>query len=193
MPTKLIPPDELKYSFYQQVVRLPYLDHKRLVAKSTNVRGNDSYASSDDLTIFVPSSWQDEYDLVLSLGTDGHHHMLIDWDNEARHMDEQPLSWPANVLVSEMIAVRSTTNWHAWSHKTVGFDKIMRVHRELGNEAYAAMNVYRGYCGLRPPWLTKHGEVTDFPENYFVNPVHQVPPDVQPKVLGWDDLWEGEA
>ena len=167
------------------VRRAPY---KRLVA---NRMGLGDYEDKSGATrIWEPQSVDEDFNLVLSLCTDGKHRPLIDVDQPTCPAPLKVLRLPGSGLYGTSV-VPSTSHWHIYHHYGTGFTAQLDFLKD--NPDYLA-NVQRaGYASLRPPWVFKawaepvwyRSEFHGFEDTDWVAPV----PESDGKI-GWEDLFD---
>ncbi len=148
---RLVSRGQLKRLFYNQIIVQPDLDVwgrpvKRFVARAMLPESNSGGDEPTPIQVFVPEPG-DDYDLVMSLCTDGQHRFLLDWD--AGCMGWEPRSGD--------IIVPSSRNFHVYNSEPIDYDHLMRKHTAIGNVGYRDMNRHKATCGLRPPWKSKRG------------------------------------
>lgn len=146
-------PDELplnvaKKIFFENVIEVGIESGhpRRLVAKVERWGGGSRGGEHGYYNIFVPENWDDDYDLVLTLATDGMTYPVYDCDDtEQRRL----------ALVSGCMITPSNKNWGAWSSWPEEWSEFLAKLEDHPNEGYYAMNATRGWCALRPPWVPK--------------------------------------
>lgn len=164
------------------VTREPY---KRFVANSMNL--NNYEDQNRTMQIWTPESVDEDFNLVLSLCTDGRHRTLVDLD--ATTCDSIPVRLSGSRLYGISV-VPSTSHWHIYSHHGVTFEKQLKAL--VGNEKYLDHTKCAGFASLRPPWIHKgwaepvyyKSEFHGFEDSDWVTPV----PESDGKV-GWEELF----
>lgn len=161
MSGELLTLDECKKVFWENVIELPR-GEKRLVAKVDSWGEYDGKESMSSQRLFVPNSPHQEFDLVLSLATDGKYYPCMDLDTTEQRIIAIGLGFRVTP---------SWNNWHGWRQRPVkNWDECVLAMDKFGNDAYYAMNGLKGWNGLRPPWVSKNGNVPDrwkLRENYW--------------------------
>jgi hypothetical protein len=156
---EIVTENQLKETFWNNVISLPD-GHRRLVAYADLSGDSDREGATPGMNIFVPQSPFDEFDLVLSLGTDGQHRVTVDWDNASGDDPHAAIAHYASIRPlgkrppRAAIATPSTDHWAIWGTGSVSFPRLMEAH-EKSNPGYWTMNHDKGYCALRPPWKNK--------------------------------------
>lgn len=165
------------------VSRTPY---KRLVANQMNLGNYED--KSDVMSIWEPQSVDEEFNLVLSLCTDGKHRVLIDVDRPT--YAQPPLRLPGSSLYGTS-AVPSTSHWHIYHHYGATFSA--QLDSLAGNDGYLANVKRAGFAALRPPWVYKgwaepawyRSEFHGFEDTDWVPSVPQTD-----GKIGWEDLFD---
>lgn len=163
----------LKKAFYRNIIQLP-TGAVRFVAKVERWDSDSDCgaAGNSHKTIFAPASWDDDYNLVLSLATDGRTYPVFDLDTQAA-IDLAAIDF-ATSTNHHLVCVPSSSNGHAYSEIPTDFGKYMNLltgDGPLANEGYWTMNHLKGYAGLRPPWISKiWGD--EFPPTRALQPMY---------------------
>lgn len=163
--------------------------HRRMVAIVDEWGGKD-YDDGGGMemghyTLYTPQNYLEPYDLILTLGTDGHTYPVYDWDRRTQ---------PEVNETSQIMYVPSSHNWHAYENRKMSWSVYVERHRAMlpDNRAYVMMNEHKGWAGLRPPWEHKYydGEWETFSAsnkrhwlNFNMEGFKQPPPDTQGKSL----------
>lgn len=151
----MITEHKMRQGFWRNVICSGY--HKRLVAKNPDLDKKD-YDNLDELNIFVPQTPYDDFNLVLSLTTSGSHWLTLDWDMDAkiapgvvRNLVRQKVGRAVKVVTP------STSNWHVWGNWEIDWETHVQALFRADNDSYYQRNWKKGFCALRPPWITKDG------------------------------------
>jgi len=197
--------NQIRQTCYDNVVCLSDA-HKRFVAHAPDLGDYKDGAPSgaDNTTLFVPESPFDDFDLVMSLGTDGRHRLTLDWDRP--DIDTLIGSDTIGTIATisghrvrprDLVVTPSTSNYHVWSNReSFSWKNItdMLAHDLVGNPKYAEVNTTKGWCALRPPWKTKDpyansnwdvDRVARFRNFNWQNATGELPVET----TGWDDLF----
>ena len=125
--------------------------------------------------MFEPSHPEQDFNIVLSLCTDGTHRPLFDLDyplsdmntSERRGRTQTYLIFEgSNKLILDLqgttVMVPSTSHRHAYNNMALSFEEYVKLLKKLpGKDAenYRYCVESQGYGGLRPPWVKKEGSV----------------------------------
>lgn len=164
------------------VSRAPY---KRLVANKMNLGDYEDRPGST--SIWEPQSIDEEFNLVLSLCTDGYHRTLIDVDQVTYH--KSPLRLPGSGLYGTS-AVPSTSHWHIYHHYGSSFQTQVEYLKD--NPKYQGHTKRAGYAALRPPWVSKGwAEPVWYRSEFhgFEDADWDVPVPQSDGKMGWEDLF----
>lgn len=187
--TGLVTLEEAKHAYWNRciagtdpVTRKPY---KRFVANKKTL--GDYGKTSNVMDIWEPKSVDDDYNLVLSLCTDGQHRTLIDVDDV--EYGKPPLKLPGSELFATSV-VPSTSHWHVYMHHGVSM-RIQLKYLE-DNPKYLENVKKTGFASLRPPWISKGWMEPVFYKSEFHGFLDEdwLPP--VPKddgKIGWEDLF----
>lgn len=189
--TGLVTLEEVKHAYWNRciagtdpVTGAPY---KRFVARSefmAESRGN----THQSMPIWEPKSPDDDFNLVLSLCTDGMHRPLVDVD-EFTYEYSTKERLPGTKMFARSV-VPSTSHWHVYHHYGVDFNRQLKL---LDSNASYKDNVQRaGFASLRPPWVSKgwmepsfyRSEYHGFEESDWLPPVPK-----DDGKIGWEDLF----
>lgn len=170
---------QVKEAFWTQIINVGK-GVKRLVAHSRNVQENFKYTESDRLQLWVPESRDDQFNLVLSLCTDGRHRFLMDVDDPAKE----------KALPERYIRTPSTRNAHYWGSNIISYPTLMALAKDV-NDGYWEANKDKSFAGLRPPWVVKpgsEGELREFSTDQFKR-LKFADVEPEPEGIGWEDLF----
>jgi hypothetical protein len=140
------------------------------------------------MRIWAPTTPDDEFNLVLSLCTDGKHRTLIDVDETT--YDKPPFRLTGSQLYGASV-VPSTSHWHVYHHHGVTLQTQIKYLD--GNEKYADHVKRAGFAALRPPWIHKgwaepvwyRSEFHGFEESDW----ETIPVPESDGKIGWEELF----
>lgn len=167
-------------TFYREIIAQPN-GHYRFVAQMDNLNrkqdGEYDKTQADKMTIWVPSSPFEEFNLVLSLCNDGLHRITLDLDFYAPARlqrignseywallpdpkdddDDGDFGYDSGIrtfkLGDDLRFVKSTNNWHGYGSTPLTWEEM--THFSNIDRVYYHASVTKGFFALRPPWVQK--------------------------------------
>jgi hypothetical protein len=138
---------QAKKLFWENVVSPPNV--RRAVCKVL-VWGDYSNGGQDygDYKLFFPTSWDDDYDMVTTLGDNGWTYPIYDLDT--------PGAYTKHTESFKSLVAPSSTNWHSYDNWPTKWSEYCE-RLKVVNEPYWVMNASKGWAGLRAPWIAKNG------------------------------------
>jgi hypothetical protein len=128
-----------------------------------------------EFKLFVPETVDDDYNLVLSLCTDGAHRPVLDLDFGKDALQFKPGSETTRFYVTDGgsrsevtvpgvgVVVPSTNHCHLYTDVPLSFRAYVELLQQVpGDDArkYASNVSVQGFGSARPPWIRK-GDVSD--------------------------------
>jgi hypothetical protein len=186
----------IRQAFFEKVLTIEgfSLTH-RFVAWADKL--DSEYGKGKIRSIWNPNEDKErEYNLVLSLASNGKHYPLIDWDRSERPPKDENLGLIAD---DKTIWFRSGSgNWHGYINHFSGSLRttiLVAQHpriKDEGTDNEFARHVERaGYATLRPPWQPKGGNLASslflpdgIPEGFLDG---LTPP--EPERNAWEELF----
>lgn len=186
----------VKQAFFEKVLTIEgrSLAH-RFVAWADKL--DSDYGKARILSMWNPNEDKErEYNLVLSLASDGKHYPLIDWDLPERPSKDENVGLIAD---DDTIWFRSGSgNWHGYINHFAGslattilLAQHPRTEDEGADNGYAKNVEKAGYATLRAPWMPKGGDLASslflldgMPEGFLTG---LTPP--KPERNAWEELF----
>lgn len=139
---------QIKQAFWTEVMHGVH-DHRdggwtRLVGLCNNLMDSRGDELSSDLKIWVPESVDEDFNLVLSLCSDGQTRPCLDIDETTATFSSA--AWKA---------VPSTEHIHGYMNSPVPFHEFQAEANRV-NPKWAKHVSDHGYATLRPPWISKY-------------------------------------